>query len=125
MSKKGYAERPYRLGGYDDERRAYSIIAEPTFTTLAYVMNGAGIADLIKDAEGENVGVFSVPRVRERQRATAHLFTAAPDLLEALERLLESYTDLVNSGDCGFWNPEEEEIIIAARAAISKATGGE
>jgi hypothetical protein len=36
----------------------------------------------------------------------------------ALSGLLKRYTSLVNSGDCGNWNPEEEPEVIAARAAL-------
>lgn len=56
-----------------------------------------------------------------RHREDATLVAAAPDLLAALDALLKRYSSLVNSGDCGNWNPEEEEEIIAARAAIAKA----
>lgn len=40
-------------------------------------------------------------------------------LREALEGLLERYTELVNCGDCGFWNPEEEDAVKFARAALA------
>jgi len=36
----------------------------------------------------------------------------------ALSALLEMYVQLANSGDCGNWNPEEEDEVIAARAAL-------
>lgn len=48
---------------------------------------------------------------------------AAPDLLEALQSLTERYIVLAASGDCGHWNPEEEKVIIRAKAAIAKAKG--
>jgi len=38
----------------------------------------------------------------------------------ALEDLLEHYLSLANSGDAGFWNPEEEEQVINARKALVK-----
>ncbi len=47
-------------------------------------------------------------------------------LTSSLRGLLELYTDLVNCGDCGNWDPEREDQVIAARAAladIAKATG--
>lgn len=50
----------------------------------------------------------------------ARLIAAAPDLYEALRSLLDSYLALVNSGDCGNWNPESEREVIAARAALAK-----
>lgn len=53
------------------------------------------------------------------QYANAALFAAAPDMLEALEWFVE----LVSSGDVGFWNPEDEDKVKFARAAISKAKG--
>lgn len=47
------------------------------------------------------------------------------DLLAALEAMVSTYVHLVNCGDCGNWNPEEEEDVIQARAALSKARGRE
>lgn len=52
----------------------------------------------------------------------ARLIAAAPDLREALAALLERYTGLVNCGDCGFWDPETEDEVKAARAALAKAS---
>jgi hypothetical protein len=40
----------------------------------------------------------------------------------ALIALLDRYTGLVNSGDAGNWNPEDEPEVIAARAAIAKVS---
>lgn len=42
-------------------------------------------------------------------------------LVKALNGLLERYTGLVNCGDCGFWDPEKEENVIAARSALALA----
>ncbi len=55
--------------------------------------------------------------------ARVHLIVAAPELLEALQGLLDHYVALVNCGDCGNWDPNEEAPVIAARAAIAKAEG--
>lgn len=55
--------------------------------------------------------------------ANARLIAAAPCLLAALETLTKRYVGLASSGDCGFWNPEEEDEVIAARAALSRAKG--
>lgn len=60
---------------------------------------------------------------REEAEANARLIAAAPELLEALQTFLTEYVQLVESGDAGFWNADEEEKVIAARAAIAKATG--
>ena len=53
--------------------------------------------------------------------ANAHLIAAAPALYEALAALLESHAQLVNSGDCGFWDVEEEAPVKLARAALAAA----
>lgn len=45
------------------------------------------------------------------------------DLLEALTTFVAEYVALVESGDAGFWDPEKEAKVIAARVAISKAGG--
>lgn len=40
-------------------------------------------------------------------------------LRAALSGLVDHYVEMVNSGDCGFWDPETDDEIIAARAALS------
>lgn len=45
------------------------------------------------------------------------------DLLEALRTFVTEYVELVESGDAGFWNAEDEPKVIKARAAIAKAEG--
>ena len=42
------------------------------------------------------------------------------ELADALESMTERYTDLVNSGDAGFWNPETDKPVIQARAVLAK-----
>lgn len=59
----------------------------------------------------------------ERMEADARLIAAAPDLLAALKTFVAEYVELVESGDAGFWDAEEEAKVIAARAAIAKAEG--
>ena len=39
-------------------------------------------------------------------------------LEEALEGTIKCFVDLADSGDAGFWNPDEQSVIIAARAAL-------
>lgn len=56
-------------------------------------------------------------------KANAHLIAAAPELAEALDCLLTTYVEMVNSGDCGFWDAEKQPEVIAARAALAKARG--
>jgi hypothetical protein len=45
------------------------------------------------------------------------------ELLAALKGITEMYVRLINSGDCGNWDPEEDKEVIASRAAIAKAEG--
>ena len=47
----------------------------------------------------------------------AHLMAAAPDLLEALERMIDEY------GTAGDGWPRNNKVLRDARAAISKARG--
>lgn len=65
-------------------------------------------------------GEFEYGAVTE---SNARLIAAAPDLLVALSDLLNHYVKLVESGDAGFWDAEQEPEVITARAAIAKATG--
>jgi hypothetical protein len=45
------------------------------------------------------------------------------ELLAALTAMLDRYASLADSGDAGNWDCEEVDDVIAARAAIAKATG--
>ena len=42
-------------------------------------------------------------------------------LLDALMGLTEMYVEMVDSGDCGNWDPETDNEVIAAREAIKQA----
>ena len=53
----------------------------------------------------------------ERDRR-ADLF---PELVEALQSMLDRYVSLVQCGDCGNWDAEAETQVIAARSALNKA----
>lgn len=60
--------------------------------------------------------VCSIGAVNGQHRANAHLIAAAPDLYDALSRIIEEYSDLyIYKGSV---SPYEQ-----ARAAIAKATG--
>lgn len=39
-------------------------------------------------------------------------------LHSALTDILSKYTALANSGDCGFWDPEQEPEVIKARKVL-------
>ena len=55
----------------------------------------------------------------EREQANAALIAAAPDLLGALQELVEYLSDTDEEGLI-----EHSPTMVAARAAIAKATGG-
>ena len=107
----GYTKGPWATGtadndwfvDNDDENSAVQIIAPNRDDPVCIVVEGAA---------------FGRDRTLD---ANARLIAAAPETLEAAKALLEHYLSLANSGDCGFWDPEEEEQVIAVRAAIAKA----
>lgn len=43
------------------------------------------------------------------------------ELALVLKALLNRYIGLINSGDCGSWDPETEPEVIRAREALSRA----
>jgi len=48
------------------------------------------------------------------------LIARAEKAENALDGLLERYVGLVNCGDCGFWDPEKEPCVIAAREVLAR-----
>ena len=38
---------------------------------------------------------------------------------KASSEFLEAYVDMINSGDCGNWDPEKEPLVIALRTALT------
>jgi len=94
-------------------------MSAPKFTSgpwVQYVDSGRCEAIMPAGRSGDICTFTKVPSA-----ADADLMTAAPDLFHALETFVKEYVSLVESGDAGFWNPEEEAKVIAARAALSKA----
>jgi hypothetical protein len=60
----------------------------------------------------------------EAQRSTIKASREREQRLRgALTGMVDMYAELINSGDAGFWNPEEVPEVIAARAALDG--GGE
>lgn len=57
------------------------------------------------------------------QRRVYELENRNEELVAALRAFLTGYIEMANSGDCGFWNPEEDKMVIAARAALARAEG--
>lgn len=42
------------------------------------------------------------------------------DLVDCLDDMTKHYVELAGCGDCGFWDPEQELEVIAARKMIAK-----
>ena len=82
--------------------------------TLLDINSGAWCLDIVARTDWG--------RGREDE-ANARLIAAAPDLLMALQALVERYINVVDapSGAQGGWDANTEEEIIAARVAIAKA----
>jgi len=58
----------------------------------------------------------------DQATADAALIAAAPELYEALRNLLGEYIKGADSGDWGNWDAYQQPEVIAARAALLKAT---
>lgn len=66
--------------------------------------------------DGNMVDADRPPTMVER----AHAAEARVAVLEkALSATLDQYVSMALSGDCGFWDPEEEHHVIAARGALA------
>lgn len=69
---------------------------------------------------------YSLARKLEQERDEAREAAAlVPELVTTLEAMADYYVQLVNTGDAGQWNPEEDDVVIKSRAAIAKAKGGQ
>lgn len=66
---------------------------------------------------------LSVNEVREIVGALEAKDADITRLSTALERLVTRHADLVESGDCGFWDVETEPEMIEARAALDALDG--
>ena len=58
-------------------------------------------------------------------KTAAHYGEQVRELRDALRAITKSYVDLVNTGDCGSWDPETEPEVIAARRLAGEGTKGE
>lgn len=108
MSKHKHTPGPFKvlIGAEDDEDRCSIVSAGPVPYHIATIENGQ---------PGDCV---------ETELATAHLFAAAPDLLEALEDILNA-SERLPAGHPSATEEERRNMSIAAdkaRAAIAKAT---
>jgi hypothetical protein len=75
------------------------------------------------DGDGDINTIASIGNDIDGAENAAQLIAAAPELLEALKAFTKMYVNMIKSGDCGNWNPEEDAEVIQARKAIAKAEG--
>lgn len=73
------------------------------------------------DYEPHIYDTIRIGKAIERAIEAENAISAA--LYEALDDLVNRYAGMINSGDCGFWDPETETEVIKARAALRKARG--
>jgi hypothetical protein len=85
------------------------------YSTEVYDSRGQTICTLAWHTEPEST--------RTDRPENAALIAAAPDMYAALDELTNTYIQLIDSGDCGNWNPREDEEIINSLAALKKARG--
>ena len=71
----------------------------------------------ISDSTPHNVADLGM-QIRRLERKLNAANDRIKRLEEALEGTVKWIVDLANSGDAGFWNPEEQSAIIAARVAL-------
>jgi hypothetical protein len=102
---------------------AADIADKPAFTPGPWDAGGRIITVWGSDLTPIDAPEKSVAFVPSANGADARLIAAAPELYEALETFVTEYVELVESGDAGFWDAEQEGKVKAARAALAKARG--
>lgn len=119
MSENKFTPGPWKAGWSDGITgpKAANVTGWRNYYPISVMIGG------LSPGHGSHEPVAFVCTLDPDHLENANLIASAPDLLEALEGLLDRYTQLINCGDCGNWDPETEKDVIAARAAIHKARG--
>lgn len=106
MSKPKFTPGPWWI---DDDNR-------PGMSWNRNIVHGTGENRICFMAHSDN-------KAPERDAANAHLIAAAPELYEALERLLSLLGNYVGWRNTAAAEAEEEAAENAAHAALAKARG--
>lgn len=72
---------------------------------------------MIKKQEREKLRDWSIKQ-NTHFALVLQIIDYADRLEDALKNTLEKYVALANSGDAGFWDPENEDHVRAARQAL-------
>lgn len=102
----------------------------PTPWTIVHEFGGSEYT--INGADGElianNASYYSSAPIDDDAAYIVECVNSHASLVEEVERLREAlttfvdeYVEMVNSGDCGFWDPEKEDKVVAARKALEKS----
>jgi len=131
MTIKGLAEgrakvieRGLDLIGFDPLHAPKYIFNEEEGNPLngTYYVYGVGVLTIECefDAATNSYMIYSWPG----DRKVADALKSTGRLLDAAKGLLDHYTTLVCSGDCGTWDPEEEPPVKLLRSVIASIENG-
>lgn len=59
--------------------------------------------------------------IEKAESAIISMAVVIRDMSDCLDDMTNHYAELINSGDAGNWNPEEEQEVMAARKMVSEA----
>lgn len=102
---------PWERGGREgDIERARRVVYRPDGVAVAHCEN----FHFLTLEQSEANAALIVTAVNQHEQIQAE----NTRLREALTALTSRYAELINSGDCGNWDPEEEDEMKQARAAL-------
>lgn len=102
-------------------------VETPSHNDYPYALKAINGDNHKKGAVGTRIlrwGAFMLPSSDEAKANAAFIVRACNshyDLVEALEALFNSYKELADSGDAGFWSLEDQPVGKQALAALAKA----
>lgn len=119
--KMKHSPAPWTLTGWNGDFASFAPnVSESEFKQILGTLQSADGVPILSSGR---FGMLCA-KTKAEAIANAQLIAAAPELLDALAGLLTHYVRLVDSGDAGNWDAEDEAEVIAARAALASAKGG-